>query len=116
MFKRLLPAGNWVSDQAIIDALGRIGIAPSVGAGNLALSMAGSAVPVALAAQACSRVTIANNSGTTIEVQQDAAGAYFPIFTGTSFTFKGLTNASQLAARRVDLAATVTAASARWEA
>lgn len=64
----------------------------------------------------CKRLTIANNSGQTVEVQQDGAGAAFPIFTGTSFTIAGIANADQIAVRRVDVSDTPVTVAARWEA
>ncbi len=69
----------------------------------------------AFADHACRQVTIANNTGTAIEVQQDASGVAFPVFNGTYFTFYGLTNASQLGVRRVDQSGTQVTVNARWE-
>lgn len=68
-----------------------------------------------LSSQACKQVTIANNSGTTIEVQQGGTGVGFPIFPSTYFTFFGLTDASNLGIRRVDQSTTAVSVIARWE-
>jgi hypothetical protein len=87
----------------------------SLDAGNLAVNVNGSAVPVALAAQPCRQVTINNNSAVAVEVQQDAAGVYFPLAAGSSFTFRGITNTSALAVRRVDLGAVAVVLPVRWE-
>lgn len=65
--------------------------------------------------QPCKQLTIANNSGTTVEVQQDAAGVALPIFDQTYYTIYGLGNANQIGVRRVDQAGTGVIVRARWE-
>ena len=55
-----------------------------------------------LANTSCRQVTFANNSNTTIEVDQDAADRAFPIFVQTYYTFYGLQYTSQLRIRRAD--------------
>lgn len=69
-----------------------------------------------LPAQSCRHVTIANRSGTDIEVQQDGAGDAYPVMTGTYFTFYGLSDLSQLAVRRIDQSNAQVTVNARWEA
>jgi hypothetical protein len=69
----------------------------------------------AFASQNCKQLTISNNSGTAIEVQQDGAGVALPIPDQTYFTFYGLANASQLGVRRVDQSNTQVTIAARWE-
>lgn len=69
----------------------------------------------AFGSQLCKQVTIVNDTGTKIEVQQDGAGVALPINDGTSFTFFGLTNANQLGVRRVDQTTVVATVKARWE-
>lgn len=69
-----------------------------------------------LTAQACQQVTIMNNTGTSIGVRQDGAGAEVPVFDQSYFTFYGLRNASELAVRRVDTSNTQVTVAYRWEA
>lgn len=84
--------------------------------GHLNANVAGGAVPQALAAQPCSQVTIANNTSVVVEVQVGGAGAYFPVFASSYYTFFGISDASQLSIRRVDLSASAITINARWEA
>jgi hypothetical protein len=65
--------------------------------------------------QACRQLTVANTTGVQIEVQQGGAGAAFPVFPGTYFTFYGITNANQLAVRRSDLSTNQVAVIVRYE-
>lgn len=53
-----------------------------------------------LPVQTCRRVHVVNVTGLTIEVRQDSEGVALPIPTGFGFTFRGITNASQLEIRR----------------
>lgn len=80
-----------------------------------ATTAASGAVFVAFADQPCRQVTIANNTGTAIEVQQDGVGVAYPVFNGAYFTFYGLSSASQLSVRRFDQAVTGVTVNARWE-
>lgn len=64
----------------------------------------------------CTQLTIANNTGTTVEVRQDGAGAAFPVFDRTYVTLFGIDNASQIGVRRVDQSNTQVSVAARWEA
>lgn len=70
---------------------------------------------VTFPAQACVQLTISNNSGTTIEVQQGGTGTTFPIFPASYYTFFGLTDASNLGVRRLDQSTTTVTVNARWE-
>lgn len=69
-----------------------------------------------LPAQACAQVTVCNDTGTKLEVQQDGAGAAFRIHDNSYYTFFGLRNASQLAVRRADAGSMQVTATYRWEA
>jgi hypothetical protein len=69
-----------------------------------------------LGAQACKQVTICNDTGTKLEVQQDGAGAAFRIHDNSYYTFYGLRNASQLGIRRADTSNTQVTATYRCEA
>lgn len=72
---------------------------------------------VALPSQACTQVTVCNNTGVNIEVQQGGSGGVLTVFVGSYYTFFGLTNANQLAVRRADQSASPTVSvQARWEA
>lgn len=64
----------------------------------------------------CRQLTIANNSGTAIELRQDGAGATFPVPDKTLFTLYGLQNANQIGVRRVDTSNSQVTVAARWEA
>lgn len=50
----------------------------------------------------CRQVTVANNSNTTVEIDQDGLDKAFPVFLQNYYTFYGLQNTSQLRFRRVD--------------
>lgn len=93
-------------------------VVPKMGAGgNLNVTTAGTGTTwTALAAQTCKQVTIANNTGTAVEVRQDAGGVGFPVFDATYYTFYGLSDASQIQIRRVDTSNTQVVVNARWEA
>ena len=62
-----------------------------------------------------SRITLSNQTGTTIEVRQDGAGVGLQIPTGTFFTFFILGLTSQLEVRRVDQSNSQVTITARWE-
>lgn len=70
---------------------------------------------VAFGNNACKQLTIFNNTGVAIEVQQGGAGVGVPIQDKTFFTFFGLTNSNQLAVRRIDLTAGALTVQARFE-
>ena len=70
---------------------------------------------VVFGAQACKQLTVFNNTGVAIEVQQGGAGVSVPIQDKTFFTFFGLTNANQLGIRRVDVTAGALTVQARYE-
>lgn len=102
------------SDATAIDI-----VFPEMGSGgHLAVSTSGTAGAtfVPFAAQACKQLTIANNTGTVIEVQQGGTGVALPVFSGSYFTFFAAGDASSFAVRRVDQVATAVAVQARWEA
>jgi len=64
----------------------------------------GGAAFTAFASQTCNVLDIDNNTGVTIEVQKNGSGPTVTIPTGQGGkSFSGITNANQLAVRRVDL-------------
>jgi hypothetical protein len=67
------------------------------------------------AAQACTQVTIVNDTGTDVEFRQDAAGVALTVKDGNIFSIFGLTNASQIGVRRKDTSNTQVTVKARWE-
>ena len=69
----------------------------------------------AFASQACKQLTITNNTGQKIEVQQGGTGTTIVVFDQSYYTFYGITNTNQLGVRRVDLATTAVTVQARWE-
>jgi hypothetical protein len=85
-------------------------------AGNIALTTnVSGAVYTVFGSQVAKRLTIVNNTGTTIEVQQDNAGAAFPIVNQASMIFAGIGGAEELGVRRVDQSNTPVTVVARWE-
>lgn len=85
--------------------------------GNSSVQTAASGTDYApLADRPCAQVTIVNDTGTKILVQQDGIGAGLPVLDQTSFTFYGLTNAKQLAVKRSDSSASQVTVPYRWEA
>lgn len=86
------------------------------GGGNTsAATTASGAVFIAFPAQPCKQLTVVNNTGTDIEVQELASGVALPIINGTMYPFYGLNDASDLAVRRIDQSATPVTVKARWE-
>lgn len=69
----------------------------------------------AFGSQTCKQLTVFNNTGTVIEVRQDAAGVAVPIQDDSWFTFYGIANADELGIRRVDQSNTQVTVQARWE-
>lgn len=69
----------------------------------------------AFGSQACKQLTVSNQTGTTIEVQQGGTGVGFEIPTGAMMPFYGLSNANALGIRRKDQATTQVTVTARWE-
>lgn len=83
------------------------------GGANLSVSTAASYTP--FPTQTCKQLTLANNTGVTVQVQQDGSGAAQPVFPGTYYVFYGLTNASSLAVDRTDGSTTAVTVNARCE-
>lgn len=83
------------------------------GGANLSISTAASYTP--FPAQTCKQLTIANNTGVTVQVQQGGSGAAQPVFPGTYYVFYGLTDASALAVERADGSTTAVTVNARCE-
>ena len=65
--------------------------------------------------QDCSQLTIANNTGVTIEVQQNTTGISFPVFPYSYMVFSGITNSNILGVRRSDVSTNEVTVNARWE-
>ncbi len=57
---------------------------------------------VAFGSQSCTIINIDNKTGTQIEVQKNGSGPAVLIAVGATREFSGITNANQLAIRRVD--------------
>jgi hypothetical protein len=70
---------------------------------------------VAFPAQTCRQLTVVNNTGQDIEVQQSGAGTALPVLNGTTYTFFGIPDAAYLAVRRIDQSNTQVVVKARWE-
>ena len=95
-----------------------IGVIPSMASGgNTSAQTAATGTNwVAFAAQACKRLTLANNTGAKVEFRQGGAGVGDVVFDGGYFVIEGVTNASQVEVRRVDTSNTQVTIAARWEA
>jgi len=84
--------------------------------GHLSLTTAANGTDwVAYASQRLSRLTVSNQSGTTIEFRQGGAGVGFRVPSGQFFTFHNIGSASDIEARRVDLNTSQVTVTARWE-
>lgn len=70
----------------------------------------------AFASTPCVQLTISNDTGTDIEVRQDAGSNLLTIFNGTYYTLYGLSDTSQITVRRKDQSVTQVLVKARWEA
>lgn len=81
--------------------------------GFLSATTSGGASYVAFSSQACSQLTIQNNTGYELLVQKGGSGVAFPIPDGQPYPFTGLTNADQLAVKRTDEGAAITV-KAEW--
>lgn len=98
--------------------LSELKVIPSMAiGGNLAVTTNSTGTTFnAFASQECKQLTVSNQTGTTIEVQQGGAGVALQIPTGAFYTFFGITNANQLGIRRTDTSNTQITITARWEA
>lgn len=115
------PTANTVLDRlkVIATALaGVLGVTPQMASGgNISAQTANPGTSyTAFGSQACKQVTVVNDTGTTILVQQGAAGVGVPIFDQSAFTFFGLSNANALGVKRKDDGNTQVTVAARWEA
>lgn len=61
-----------------------------------------------------SRLTVSNQTGTSLEFRQDGAGVGFVVPTGTIFTFENIGDTDQIEVRRVDTSNTQVTVTARW--
>lgn len=73
---------------------------------EVATSATDGSVYAAFTAYACTGLDIVNNTDADIEYQRNATGAAMTIKAGATRFIQGITNASQIAVRRKDLAAT----------
>jgi hypothetical protein len=88
-----------------------------VSGGHLSLQTASTGTEYAVfASQACKQLTISNQTGVIILVQQGGAGVGFQIPPGAMHTSYGLINANQLGIKRQDDGNTRVTVTARWEA
>lgn len=105
------------SPASVSASTGLVSVEPvMVGGGHIALTTNATGTTfTAFASQACKQLTIANDTGVNLEVQQGSETVYLPVFANTCYTFFGLTNANQLKVRRVDTSNTTVTVKARWE-
>ena len=110
---------------SVLDSLSALLATPSTSAvlvntatasGHIAIQSAANGTSFAVyASQACRRLTVFNDTGIVIEVQQDGAGWAVQIPVNQNYTFQGLTNANQIGVHRGDNATTQIWIKARWE-
>ena len=70
---------------------------------------------VPFANQVCSQLTISNDSGNPIDIQQGGAGIAFKVIPLTYMTLYGLSDANTISIRRTDTSNTQLTITARWE-
>lgn len=70
---------------------------------------------VPFASRACSQLTIVNDTGTDIQVDQDTANVLLTVLNGMALTFRGIANANQLSVCRKDRTTAQVTVRARWE-
>lgn len=91
-------------------------IARFTSGGNLSVNTnADGATFTAFPSQACTQVTVINDTAFSFEVRQGGAGVAVPVLAQSSFSFFGATNANQFSVRRKDLDVEVTTVYIRWE-
>jgi hypothetical protein len=61
-----------------------------------------------------SKLTVSNQTGTSLEFRQDGAGVGFVVPSGQFFTFENIGETSQIEVRRVDTSNTQVTVTARW--
>lgn len=84
--------------------------------GNLPeVTVAGGTAWTTLPAQELAQLTIYNDTGFVLEMQQDGSGGIALVFVDRETPFFGITNANQVALRRRDKAADPLVVHARWE-
>ena len=93
-------------------------VAPALAAGGFisVQTAAAGAEFVPCPTQACRQLTLANDTGTKLEVRQGGSGATFPLEDKAIITLYGLSNADQIEVRRADVSNTRVTLKARWEA
>lgn len=70
---------------------------------------------VTFPAQACTQVTVINDTNFSLEVRQGGAGVAVPVLAQSSFSFFGATNANAYSVRRKDLDVEPANVYIRWE-
>lgn len=79
------------------------------------ITVAGGTGWTVLPTQALAQLTIYNDTGFVLEMQQDGSGGIALVFVDRETPFFGITNSSQIALRRRDKAADPLVVHARWE-
>lgn len=70
---------------------------------------------VTFPSQACTQVTVINDTAFSFEVRQGGVGVAVPVLAQSSFSFFGATNANQFSVRRKDLDVEPASVYVRWE-
>lgn len=84
--------------------------------GNLSVTTSADGTSfVTFPAQACTQVTVINDTNFSFEVRQGGAGVAVPVLAQSSFSFFGATNANAYSVRRKDLDVEPANVYIRWE-
>lgn len=105
---------NRIQPVVIIDLNTGLPAGSVSGNGSITTANPGSTYTT-LSSQITSSVTIVNNSGVSLDIQQGGAGSPFTLLNGTSYTFTGIINASQLGVKRTDGSNTPVTVSYRYQ-
>jgi hypothetical protein len=115
------PTANTILDRLKTLATllgGLLGVVPQMNSGGNTSATTTSAGNTyqPFGSQACKQLTVVNDTGFTILVQQGASGVGVPVFNQSAFTFFGIANANALGVKRKDENVSQVVVQARWEA
>lgn len=106
------------TNSVIVNADGSLNVKAKLSsAGHLSLTTANPGTNwTTFASQVCSQLTVSNQTGALLEFRQDGAGVGFQVPPSSFYTFFGISDASQLQAKRADNSNVQVSITARWEA
>jgi hypothetical protein len=100
--------------QALVGSLRDEIVISSANFGSISTSSTGNQWQ-ALANQACKYVSLQNVSDADVDIQRNGTGAIWTLSAGYGKTFRGITNANQLAIRKSDQSNTRVTLQYEWE-